>query len=122
MARETKAQRLARETAEREQQAAINKSLYPTKLMQVLERAQYANFELQVRETAFVLYDRDAQIHKEFHFVYPTYSAENQEKLDDLEFQVEIKERDIAEAEEKYRAKQAALAKLTTEERALLNL
>ena len=50
MARETKAERLAREAAEKLAQQAALAATYPQRLMALLERAQNVRFELKVKD------------------------------------------------------------------------
>ena len=121
MARETKAQRLEREAAERAAYEAEMAATYPARLMAMLERATKVNFELEVRDGKFVLEDRDDRRDRVVELTL-TYSTENQEALHELEWRVDMKEEAEREAERKRLAKQAALAKLTKEERELLGL
>jgi hypothetical protein len=59
MARETRTQQLARLAAEREAFLAEQKATYATRLMNTLQRAQVANFELDVSDMTFRMHDRD---------------------------------------------------------------
>lgn len=121
MARETRAQRLEREAAERAAYEAVAAATYPERLMEMLERATKVNFELAVREGKFVLSDRDDRRERNVELTL-TYSAENQEALHELDWRVDMKEEAEREAERRRLVKQAALSKLTQEERELLGL
>ena len=121
MARETKAQRLEREAAERAAYEAEQAATYPQRLMAMLERATNQNFELEVREGKFVLEDRDDRRDRAVELTL-TYTRENQEALHELDWRVELKEEAAREAERRYQVRQGALAKLSQEERELLGL
>ena len=120
MARETKAQRLEREAAERAAYEAEMAATYPQRLMAMLERATKANYELEVHEGMFVATDRDDRDHR--FALSLTYSQDNQETLHHMDWVLDMKEEAAREAERKYAVKQAALAKLSREERELLGL
>jgi len=122
MARETKAERLAREAQEAAQFRAEREVTYPTRLMNVLNRAQAANFEVLVQsDMTFQVYDRDERDPDRNEVDY-FYSEAADSDLDDLEREVSWKEEKRAEEHRKYLVKQNALAKLNAEERELLNL
>lgn len=121
MARETKAQRLEREAAERAAYEAEMAATYPARLMAMLERATKVNFELAVRDAKFVLRDRDDHRDRVVELT-PTHNAENQEALDELSWRVALKEEAELEAARKAAMRQAALSKLSKEERELLGL
>jgi hypothetical protein len=120
MARETKAERQAREAAEREQYLAEQAASYPQRLMEVMQRAQAVDFDLEVKsDCMFHVYDRERYTTYELDYFY---SVDSDEVWATLRFRVEMLEEENAEEERKYLAKKAALAKLTKEEKALLNL
>ena len=121
MARETKAQREARLEAERLSQLAVAKTTYVERMMAVLARATKENFELRVLDDEFVVSNRDDSRATPY-FVKPVWSEVADVNLFELEMSVEFKEEARAESERRYQAKQTALAKLTKEERELLNL
>jgi hypothetical protein len=121
MARETKAERLARFAAELQQVEAEQEATYPQRLMAMLERATNANFELEVHEATFFLKDRDDARDRTVALTL-TYTEANQEALNELTWRVESKEKKDREAERQYQVKQSALAKLSEEERELLGL
>jgi antitoxin component of MazEF toxin-antitoxin module len=121
MARETKVERLAREAQERAAYEAEQAATYPDRLMEMLERATKQNFELEVREGKFVLSDRDDRRERTVELTL-TYSTENQEALHELDWRVDMKEEAEREAARKAAVRQAALSKLSQEERELLGL
>lgn len=120
MAKETKAERLAREAAERERVEAEEAATYPQRLMALLARAQAANLELQANsDLTFTLYDRDDR----YKYMLNLFrSGDAEVSLYELTWHVESKEKEAREAERKYQVKQAALNKLSEEERELLGL
>jgi hypothetical protein len=121
MARETKAERLAREAAEKLVQQAAQAATYPQRLMAMLERATKANFELEVREAMFFLQDRDDRRDRTVALTL-SYSEANEEALQTLDWRVEMKEEAEREALRRVTVRNAALAKLSKEERELLGL
>lgn len=119
-ARETKAQRREREAAEMAAYNAEMESTYHHRLMAILERATNANFNITVKDGAFVLEDNDLS---EALVTLPNvYSLDANSKLQDLEWVIRVKEDRKREAERKYQVRQAALGKLTKEERDVLGL
>ena len=121
MARETRAQREAREEAEREAYEAELARTYPQRLMAMLERAANQNFELTVSNGRFVLEDRDDRRDRTVELSLE-YNRENQEALHELDWRVELKEERAREAERRAELRRAALSKLTAEEREELGL
>ena len=94
---------------------------YPTRLMAALERATTLNFELEVRNSRFEVRDRDANRPETFVLTF-THDQYSQNALESLEYDLKDKEAAEAEATRRYELKKAALAKLTPEEKELLNL
>lgn len=125
MARETKAERLEREAAERAAYESVMVASYPERLMAMLERAVKQNFELEVRNGKFVLEDRDSRRDRAVELTL-TYTKENQEALHELDWRVEAKEEEAREAERRYAVRKEAERKvrklLSDEERELLGL
>ena len=119
MARETVAQRNAREQAEREAYQAATEAAYPATLMQVLERATKLSYELKVKDAMFLVREWNTNTQWE---MTPFYTEDSQDALEALTYDVELEEEKRAEAERRYQAKQTALNKLTKEERELLGL
>lgn len=122
MARETKAERQAREAAEAALLDQRQSEQYLPLLMTALEQAtRKFNYELEVRNGMFWLRDRDDRDDVAMQ-LSPTYNLMTWDALDSLEFELSIKAAERAEEERKYAVKKAALAKLTQEEKDLLNL
>ena len=122
MARKTKAE-LA---AEREEALALQEAhdfaAYPSRLMAALEEAtQKNNFELVVRNSQFVLVDLDRPRDTPFTLTM-THTKTSQWALEALECVMEEWEMDRAEEKRKQTVRATALAKLTAEERELLDL
>lgn len=121
MARETKAERLAREAAERAAYEAEMAATYPARLMAMLERATKQNWELTVKEGRFLLEDRDDRRDRTVVLTL-TYSTENQEALHELDWRVDMKEEAEREAERQRNLRRQAFNKLSQEERDALGL
>ena len=121
MARETKAERLAREATESAVFEAEQAATYPERLMALLERATKANFELEVREAMFFLQDRDNRRNQTVALTL-TYSKANEEALQGLDWRVELKEEAEREAQRRVMVRNQALNKLSLEEREILGL
>ena len=126
MARETKAERLAREAREREERLEAERSTYPLRLMNLLERAtNLSNFELSVRNGFFRVVDRAARYDSEYELSY-SWSTDHQAVLENLTWKVESVEQELAEAQRRYEVKKEAERKvrelLSDEERELLGL
>jgi hypothetical protein len=121
MARETKAQREARELKETMERTTVAKSTYVFRMMAVLARATKQNFEMAVYTDKFVLVDRDAPRDATL-YVSPVWTDVADFDLYELEMAVEWKEEAAAEAERLRNLRQTALAKLTDEERKALSL
>lgn len=119
MARETVAQRNARFAQEREERQEAERSAYPTRLMNVLERATRQNYELTVKDAFFVVLDRNTRAQWE---MTPLYTEDSQEALEALLWDVEAEEERRKMEQMRYEMKQVALAKLTDTEKALLGL
>jgi len=121
MAKETKAQRLAREEAERMARVEVAKATYTERLMAVLERATKENFELEVKGMMFEVEDRDER-RRDPHFLPPTWTETADMNLYSLELCVELKEEERAEADRHANLRTTALNKLSQEEREALGL
>ena len=116
MARETKAERVAREAQARYEREAELAASYPKRLMAMLERATKFDYELTVRDSKFMLVDRDDRSTSAIELGI-SYSIDSQQELDDLDWRVDLKERQALEAERKRLLRENALRKLTQEER-----
>lgn len=102
--------RVARETAE-----------YPTRMMALLERAGNVGFTVYVDNQKFVVKDINNRYGVEFRFGLQ-YESNSMYILDSLEFDVSIVEAEQAEQRRVAELKQAALGKLTKEERQALGV
>lgn len=119
MARETAAQRNARQEAERQARQEALQADYPALLLDTLERATKLTYELTVKDSMFVVREWNSNA---TWAMTPLYSEDSQDALESLVYDVESEEEKRAEAERRYAAKQTALSKLTKEERELLGL
>lgn len=125
MARETVAQRNARYAQERETYLANQVAEYPARLMTVLTRATNAYFELSVNDNKFLVRDRN-KYEPQVHTLAYAHSPNSQEQLEELEYELDRHEAELAEARRVREVKENALRKvnemLTAEERELLGL
>jgi phage major head subunit gpT-like protein len=122
MARLTKAEQEAHRQEMQALQEAHDFAAYPSRLMKALEEAtQKNNFELTVRNSVFVLVDRDRPRDTPFSLLM-THTQTSQWALEALERTLEEMAEARAEAERKRTVRATALAKLTQEERELLDL
>ena len=97
-------------------------SQFPSRLMAALEEAtQKNNFELTVKNNVFVLVDRDRPRDTPFTSTM-THTKTSQWQLEALERVMEEMEMERAHTRAQAAVRAAALAKLTAEERELLDL
>jgi len=119
MARETAAERKARLEQLAQETRLIEQATYPTRLMEALERACNARFELTVRDSRF----RVVELNEDFRVnLTLEYTPESNSALDELVIEVEYIEDREAEAYRREMVRRAALSKLSQEERELLGL
>ena len=121
MARETKAERLAREAQARAAEEQALKASYPHRLMFMLERATNQNYELLVRNGAFVLTDHDDPSDGTYALSLESDSA-SEGTLRALDWRLDLKEEAEREARRRVEVRNAALSKLSAEEREVLGL
>jgi hypothetical protein len=120
MPRKTNAQ-LAQEAEERRQKELEERLAgWPKLLMGTLNAATQENFQVEVAFNKFAVTNRDEN-GPVWRFGY-SYDADGYGELADLACEVEYKASKRREREAKAAARAAALAKLTPEERTLLNL
>lgn len=119
MARETKAERVARESQERFAQQQQLVETWTARLLALMERAQNVGFKLQVRDAKFVLREHDEC--EQFEFTLE-HSDVNENTLGDLEWRVELKEERLREANRRAELRSNAMSKLTEEEARELGL
>ena len=120
MARETKAERLAREEAENVLRLETLKAEYPERLMAALERAYENNYDVVPKNNEFRLVDRDERDNA-FTVGY-AFSEVNDATLNELDWTLTYKEEKVREERRKMEVRNAAWYKLTEEERQLLGL
>ena len=126
MARETKAERLAREAQEREERLEAERLAYPLRLMNLLERVSAEpTLTLTVKDGRFNVEDRNDRYRSDYFLTY-AWSEGAQVALEELTYQVDDLEAERAEAERRYQVKKEAERKvrelLSDEERELLGL
>lgn len=123
MARKNKAELAAEAAVSLAAWQAAEALTYPELLMAALEEATgKGNYELVVRDGVFSLRDRDGSRHDNPVNLSYAYSPEAQSLLEDLKYDLAAKAEARADAERRLAVKQAALNKLTKEERELLGL
>ena len=120
MARETKAERLAREAAEHEARVEALKAAYPERLMTALARAYVNNYIVVPKNNEFRLVDRDERDNA-FTVSY-AFTEVNDATLNELDWTLTYKEEKVREERRKMEVRNAAWYKLTEEERQLLGL
>lgn len=122
MAKETKAERLAREAAEHQARVANETAQYLPKLMTALEEATWKNnYELEVFNGMFQLRDRDAEYDATL-YLNPTYTETNWDELQSLEWDLQRKAEERAESERLTQVRRQAFLKLSKEEQDALGL
>ena len=114
---------MAEEAAlEREVQNAHEFAQYPSRLMAALELAtKKFYYELTVVNSLFTLMNRDRPRDPALYFTM-THTPDSQMALDSLEWELKALAEQQAEQERQHLAREAALAKLTQEDRELLGL
>lgn len=122
MARKTKAELAAEREAFLAAQEAEARAAYPARLMAMLERATKQNYELTVRDAKFDLEDRDDRHNSYVFGLTLVYSKENEDTLDELDWRLNNKEEAEREAMRRIQVRNAALNKLSAEEREVLGL
>ena len=119
MARETVAQRNARFEVELEARLSREVAEYPQRMMAVLARAADAYFDLTVRDNKFRVDDRN---NSDFWDLAYAHSSNSQERLEDLEYTLDRKDAEAAEAKRKDELARNAFNKLSKEEQQALGL
>lgn len=122
MTHETRAERVAREAQARLQQEAALVESYPARLMAMLERAVKQNYELTVRDAMFCLEDRDDRHNSYVFGLTVVYRNENEDTLNELDWRLNNKEAAEREALRRIQVRNAALSKLSQEEREILGI
>lgn len=118
----TKEQRAQVEAVRVADQLAFEVAQYQPRLMNAMELAtKVLNFELLVSANQFVLHDRNNRYSVEYALTL-THTPVSFQNLETLEQDVNYQVSEQAKAEAVEKQRKAALAKLTDEERKLLNL
>ncbi len=97
-----------------------DREAYPERLMKVLERASNVGYEIKVKDSMFLVSDYNSYLNVVK--LTSTYSEQNTESLNELEYIITVEETRKAEAKRKSELKTTALSKLTREERDVLGL
>ena len=122
MARKTKAELAAEREEAQALQEAHEFAQYPSRLMLALEEATTKNnYELTVVNGMFSLRDRNSRSDLTLSLTM-VHTRNSQNALESLEWDLEQAAEERAESERRYALKQAALAKLSKEEKEVLNL
>lgn len=119
--RETKEEKLARLAQARAAEEQALKASYPHRLMTILERATNQNYELRVRDGAFELTDRDNPRDGTY-TLPPSPTLHCEGALAELDWRLDLKEKAEREARRRVEVRNAALSKLSAEEREVLGL
>jgi len=122
MARKTKAELAAEREAAEAARRLAEAEAYPAKLMAALEEATTENnYELEVRNGMFSLRDRDSSSDLTLSLTM-SYTENSFDAVESLEWDLNSKAEERAEAERRRNLRATALNKLTAEERELLGL
>jgi len=97
---------------------------YPTRLMQALEQAQKFDMTIRIADGKFHVEQHTSTALTGYCAIEIAYefSTDDEVELQCLEERIAKRHRELVEEVRVYQAKQAALAKLTADERKLLNL
>lgn len=97
MSSETKTQKIAREKAEHEDRLIEAAKSYPGRLMTILERATFHNFEITLKSCNFIVQNRKRP-YESFEFSIE-YNQINDYTLDELSYTLDLLDKDILENE-----------------------
>jgi hypothetical protein len=122
MARKTKEQMAEAHAKWQAERVEQERAEYFPLLMKTLEDATTAGFSMSVREGKFAVWDNDRFSRKDEYHLTPEYTECNYIVLQNLKHDVEHRLFLLEEERQKAERRSAALAKLTQEERELLNL
>jgi hypothetical protein len=122
MARKTKQQMAEAQAKYQAERVEQERAEYFPLLMKTLEDATTAGFSMSVREGKFAVRNNDWVSWKDGYHLTPEYTEDNYNVLQDLKFDVDRQLFLLEEERQKAERRSAALAKLTDEERKLLNL
>ena len=122
MTRKTKAETLAEQKLAQEAMVAELTKTYWARLMLALEMAQKFYMEVQIQNAQFVVTVPSTSRRPWVTKYTMTYDYSRDSDLELLEDEINIRQAELAEEIRVQEVKRAALAKLTDEERKLLNL
>jgi hypothetical protein len=124
MTRKTKAETLAEQKLAQEAMMVELAKTYPTRLMQALEQAQKFDMTIRIADGKFGVEQHTSTASTGYGCFVMAYefSQESEFDLQYLEERIAIRQKELDEEVRVYQAKQAALAKLTAEEKKLLKL
>jgi hypothetical protein len=122
MASKTKQQMAEAHAKWQDERVEQERAEYFPLLMKTLEDATKAGFSMSVREGKFAVWDNDRFSCKDEYLLTPEYIEDNYNVLQNLKHDVEHRLFLLEEERRKAERRSAALAKLTQEERELLNL
>jgi len=124
MARKTKAETLAGQRLAQEAYEAELTKTYPARLMLALEMAQKFDMSIEIADGKFGVEQHTATASTGYGCFLMTFefSQESESELQFLEERIAKRQKELVEEVRVHQAKQAALAKLTADERKLLNL
>ena len=122
MARITKAQTLAEQKLAQEAMMAELTKTYPARLMLALEMAQKFYMDITIEKAQFIVRVPSTARRPWVTKYIMNYEFSRDSDLDLLEDEINIRQAEFAEEIRVQEAKRMALAKLTDEERKLLNL
>jgi len=122
MTRKTKAETLAEQKLAQEAMMAEQAKVYPARLMLALEMAQKFYMEVEIKNAQFMVRVPETPRRPWVSKYIMTYEFSRDSDLELLEDEINIRQAEFAEEIRVQEVKRAALAKLTDEERKLLNL
>ena len=124
MARKTKAETLAEQRLAHEAMMVELAKTYPARLMLALEMAQTFDMSIEIADGKFSVEQHRATASTGYGCFVMAYefSPDDEAELQCLEERIAKRQKELAEEVRVHQAKQAALAKLTADERKLLNL
>ena len=124
MTRKTKAETLAEQKLAQEAMMVELAKTYPTRLMRALELAQRFDMSIKIADGKFAVEQHTATALTGYCAIEVAYefSPDDEVELQFLEERIAKRQWELDEEVRVYQAKQAALAKLTADERLLLGI
>jgi hypothetical protein len=121
MPRKTKEEKLAEQAAAHAEFMISLAKSYPARLMRALELAQKFDMKIRISDVVFSVEPYESTGYGAFEMDYE-FGSDSEIELQRLEGALLVLQEERDEEVRVYQAKKAALAKLTDEERKLLNL